>query len=105
MKKLVTILYLMCFGLLLMANIYYMSAKAQNDSADMECIAGLGDTEEAENMADAPVFMEEHPLSTPVSALLVTEERSAFYIRHTTDLPWRHAEKPLLPPEGPSCIS
>lgn len=105
MKKLATILYLMCFGLLLLANVYRMSSIAQNDSADMEFVAGLGDTEEVKNMGDAPVFMEEHALSTSISALLMPQEKAAFYIRHTTDLPWQHAEMPLLPPELPSCLS
>lgn len=105
MKKLATILYLMCFGLLLLANVYRMSSVAQNDGADIESVAGLGDTEEVKNMGDAPVFMEEQALPTPISALLMPEEKAAFYIRHTTDLPWQHAEMPLLPPEFSSCLS
>lgn len=105
MRKLVTILQVMCFGLLLMANLYRLSAIVQYDSADMESVVCLTDTEEVKNTVDAPGFMVEHELSANILNLLMPEESSAYYIRHTTELPWQHGETLLLPPEYASCIS
>jgi hypothetical protein len=105
MKKLVTILQVITFGLLLMANMYRLTTIVKNDSVDMESVVGFADTEEVKNTADTPAFMVEHELSANIVALQMPEESAAYYIRHTTELPWRHAEILLLPPELPSSLS
>jgi hypothetical protein len=105
MRKLVTILQVMCFGLLLMANLYRLSTIVQNDSADMGSVACATDTEEVKNTADAPGFLVEQELHTNATGLPMPEESAAFHIRHTTELPWQHGDTLLLPPEFPSCLS
>lgn len=105
MKKLVTILQVITFGLLLMANMYRLTTIVKNDSIDMESVVGFADTEEVKSTADTPVFMVEQELSTSIVALLMPEESAAYHIRHTTELPWQHAETPLLPPEVISSLS
>ncbi|MBO9563057.1 MAG: hypothetical protein J7621_09800 [Niastella sp.] len=99
MKKLVTILQVITFGFLLMANMYRLTTIVKNDSVDMESVVGFADTEEVKNTADTPVFMVEQELSTSIVALFLSGESAAYHIRHTTELPWQHAETLLLPPE------
>lgn len=105
MRKLVSILQVICFGLLLMANLYRLSSIIQIDSADMESVVCLTDTEEVKNTADVPGFLVEQELHTNITGLPIPEESAAFYIRHTTELPWQHGETLLLPPELSSCLS
>lgn len=100
MKKLATILQVITFGLLLMANMYRLTTIVKNDSVDMESVVGFADTEEVKNTGDAPAFMVEQEFSTNIVALLMPEESAAYHIRHTTELPWQHAETLLLPPES-----
>lgn len=102
MKKLATILQVITFGFLLMANLYRLATVVKNDSADMESVVAFADTEEVKNTADTPAFMVEQELSTNIIALLMPEESAACYIRHTTALPWQHGETLLLPPEFPT---
>lgn len=105
MKKLISILQVMCFGLLLMTNLYRLASIVQYDGADMESVVSLTDTEEIKNTADTPGFLVEHDLAANILGLLMPEESSAYYIRHTTELPWQHGETLLLPPEFSSCLS
>ena len=105
MRKLVSILQVICFGLLLMANLYRLSSVVLADSADIECVACSTDTEEVKNTADAPGFLVEQELHTNTTGLPIPEESAAFHIRHTTALPWQHGDTLLLPPEFPSCLS
>lgn len=105
MPKLVTILYLLCFGLLLMANVYHMSSGVKDEGVDMGSIVSFVDTEEIKNMADSQALIEEQALLTNTGSLPLPEENAVFYTRHTTGLPWQHAETPLLPPEPSSYLS
>lgn len=105
MRKLVSILQVMCFGLLLMANLYRLSAIVQYDSADMESVVSLTDTEEVKSTMDAPGFIIEQELADNFLGWLMPEESAAYHIRHTTELPWQHGETLLLPPESPSGLS
>ncbi len=95
----------MCFGLLLMANLYRLTAVIKIESADMETVIGLADTEEVKNTPDTPAFMVEEEFATYTAGILMQQESAAYHIRHTTELPWQHAETLLLPPELTSCIS
>lgn|GEM_PF-1245051 len=105
MRKLISILQVICFGLLLMTNLYRLASIVQYDGADMESVVSLADTEEVKNTADTPGFLVEQDLSENILGLLIPEESAAWYIRHTTGLPWQHGETLLLPPEFPSCLS
>jgi hypothetical protein len=105
MRKLVTILQVMCFGLLLMANLYRLSSVVLADSADIESVACAADTEEVKNTAEAPGFLVEQELHTHTTGLTMPEESAAYHIRHTTELPWQHGDTLLLPPEFPYCLS
>lgn len=102
MPKLVTILYLLCFDLLLMANV--LSSEVKDDGACMESMVSFVETEEIKNMADSPALIEEQALPPNTGSLLMPEESAVFYIHHTTGLPWQHDETPLLPPELYSCL-
>ena len=69
MPKLVTILYLLCFGLLLMANVYHMSSGVKDEGVDMGSIVSFVDTEEIKNMADSQALIEEQALLTNTGSL------------------------------------
>ncbi|WP_315815792.1 hypothetical protein [Paraflavitalea speifideaquila] len=71
----------------------------------MESVVGFADTEEVKNTADTNVLMVEEVLPSHNINLCLPEECAAFYIRHTTELPWQHAETLLLPPELSSSLS
>ncbi|AXY74837.1 hypothetical protein D3H65_12960 [Paraflavitalea soli] len=105
MRKLVTILQVMCFGLLLTINLYRLVSAIKVDCTDMETVVGFADTEEVKNTADTKAFMVEQEFHTNIVGLLMPEESAAWYIHHTTELPWQHGDALLLPPECPSRLS
>jgi hypothetical protein len=105
MPKFLSILYILCFGLLLMANLYHLSSEIKDDGADRGSIMSFVDTEEIKNMTDSPAVIEEQALPANTGSLIIPEESALFYIHHTTGLLWQHAETALLPPELSSCLS